>query len=48
MTLQVMQEHRERERERDQLYLLAPTDYVSPEDGDRIQSPKHYVLNKDE
>jgi hypothetical protein len=25
---------------------LGPTEYVPPEDGDRIQSPKHCVLNK--
>jgi hypothetical protein len=27
-------------------YLLSPTEYVAPEDGDRIQSPKRFVLNK--
>jgi hypothetical protein len=32
--------------DRDYLYRLGPTEYVSPEDGDRIQSPKRYVLNK--
>jgi hypothetical protein len=28
------------------LYLLGPTEYVPPEDGDRIQFPKRRVLNK--
>jgi hypothetical protein len=26
------------------LYRLTPTEYVSPEDGDRIQSPKCFVF----
>jgi hypothetical protein len=28
------------------VYVLGPTEYVSTEDGDRIQSPKRNVLNK--
>jgi hypothetical protein len=28
------------------LYLLGPVEYVPPEKGDRIQSSKHCVLNK--
>jgi hypothetical protein len=30
--------------DRDQLHRLDPTEYVLPEDGDRIQSPKRCVL----
>jgi hypothetical protein len=30
--------------DRDKLYRLGPTEEVLPEDGDRIHSPKHYVL----
>jgi hypothetical protein len=33
--------------DRDQLYRLGPTEYVLPEYGDRIQSQKRCVLNKD-
>jgi hypothetical protein len=28
------------------LYLLGLTQHVPPEDGDRIQFPKHHALNK--
>jgi hypothetical protein len=28
------------------LFLLVPPEYVPPEDGDRIQSPKRRVSNK--
>jgi hypothetical protein len=31
-------------RDRDKLCLLDPTEKVLPDDGDRIQSPKRYVL----
>jgi hypothetical protein len=30
----------------DQLYRLSPTEWVLPEDGDRIQSPKRYLKQK--
>jgi hypothetical protein len=37
---------KQRQREtRDSLRVQGPTDYVLPEDGDRMLSPKHYVLN---
>jgi hypothetical protein len=32
--------------DRDQLYLLSPSEYVPPEDWYRIQFPKRRVLNK--
>jgi hypothetical protein len=32
--------------DRDYLYRLGPTEWVLPEDGDRIQSTKFCVLNK--
>jgi hypothetical protein len=34
--------------ERGWLYLLDPTEWIPPEDGDGIQSPKHRALNRRE
>jgi hypothetical protein len=33
---------------RGELYLLDPAEQVLPEDGDSIQSPKHWVLKNKE